>query len=115
MGESRRVEKVEKEIRTVIAEYLIQRYSDPVDGMASVTQVKVSPDFRYGRVHISLFNSSDSEAQIEAFNRQHREFERELNSKLRLKFCPKLEFILDESFEQYEKVDSILEQLKSQS
>jgi ribosome-binding factor A len=111
--DNHRVPRVEKQIREVIGRYLIGGFRGDVDGIISVTRVIASRDIRTAKVLVTLMGLGDGQAPakkaaIKELNAHAHEFQREVNHRLQMKFCPKVTFFYDEGFENAMKVENIL-------
>lgn len=74
----------------------------------TVTQVKPSPDMRHATVFVEPLGGQNAAGVLAALNR-HRGFLRgELGRAIELKFTPELRFAEDTSFDQAERIATIL-------
>ena len=113
MSESRRVQRVEKELREIVASYVIRHCTED---LLSVTQVKVSKDLRQARVYVSVVGASRvSDEKLDELQEHGPEIQHQIAKRLRMKYCPKLKFFNDESVEMNEKVDEILAKMNTES
>ena len=105
-GQSRRVQRVEKELRAIIASYVIRNCPE---GMFNVNGVKVSKDLRQAKVFVSQIGQTNVVPEdLEVLQEHGAEIQREIAKRLRMKYCPKIKFYNDESVAMSEKVDAIL-------
>lgn len=115
MKESHRLQKVEKEIREVIASHLLQFYRSELDGLISVSRVSVTSDLRQARVYVThIGNEAALYENIEVLNSHAAEIQHLLAKKLAMKFTPKLRFYFDETFYNSLSVETKLKELKEQ-
>lgn len=111
MSESRRVQRVEKELREIVASYVIRHCNED---MYNVNGVKVSKDLRQAKVFVSIIGQINvSQDKLDELQEHSSEIQREIAKKLRMKYCPKIKFYNDESVAMAEKVDAILANIKS--
>ncbi len=114
MAASRRVQRVEKEVHQIVSEYMISGLKVPLHGMVSISRVSVSPDFKSGKIYVTeLLPNPDMDKNIDILNEFAPYFQKEINNKLRMKFCPKLKFYNDEGYKNTLVVDKILNDLKN--
>jgi ribosome-binding factor A len=110
-GDSHRVQKVEKELREIIATYVVRHFTSSLLG---VTQVNVTADLRTAKVFLTAMGQALidddklKEVQAHAFDMQ-----KEISAKLRMRYCPKLKFVKDEGTAASVLVDEILTKIKS--
>ena len=100
MGESkpRRVLRVEREIRDIIARYLISGFKYPLPSFVSVVCVNATRDLRLARVTISVLESCEAEEKmVKILNMHTHDFQAQISRSLNMKFCPKVSFYPDKS------------------
>ncbi len=116
MSDSRRLQRVEKEIRQIVSQYMITGLKVPLKGMVSISRVKVSPDFKSGKIFVTeVLENEDMQENVETLNEFAPYFQKEISGKLRMKYIPKLKFYNDEGFKNTKVVESILSDLKDDS
>ena len=74
----------------------------------TVTEVRPAPDLRSARVYVMPLGGERAEEAVDALQRAAAHLRGEVNRRVRLKFSPALTFELDRSFEQVERIDSLL-------
>lgn len=108
---SRRLHRVEDQLRREIAELLLRRVEDPRVGMATVTAVDVTPDLRHAIVDISVIGSeAERQESIEGLEAAGGFIRRELGRRLRLKAIPELSFRLDRGAEHAMRIQQLLDE-----
>ncbi|HJP34644.1 MAG TPA: 30S ribosome-binding factor RbfA [Gammaproteobacteria bacterium] len=105
--------RVAQSIRRTLAPLVNDWVRENHSGMASVTQADVSPDLKRSRVYVSLYGCEDTASIVTQLNRQAGRFRHALGGELRLRNLPAIEFCLDESIEQGDKVSRMLETFKT--
>ena len=110
MSEGRRTNRVEKEIRGIVAEYLIRHFSQD---LLSVSQVRVTKDLKGATVYLSSLKQSPTPLDvIESVQSVAKDIQIEINKKLRMKYCPRLKFTNDDGGDYGEKIDQLLSQIR---
>ena len=110
--QSRRLQRVEKEVRQIVSEHIISGLKMPLNGMVSVSRVSVSPDLKSARVFITeLLDNDEIDQDIDTLNDSRFSFQKEISSRLRMKFCPKLRFVADPGYSNMLKVNQVLNDL----
>src|SRR5260370_3725214 len=91
-----RVARVAEQLRQEISEIIIRDLKDPRIGMATISEVKLSPDLRNAVVKVSVVGEADSRrAAINGLDHAKGFIRRELGSRLsNLRFAPDLHFQL---------------------
>ena len=106
-----RLLKVGEQVRHIISELLTrQEVHDEVLSAhtVSVTEVRMSPDLRHAAVFIKSLLGADEEAVLKALRTHTAYFQREVGSRLKLKYAAKIKFLADESFDVASRIDTLL-------
>ena len=109
-----RLTRINEGLRREIGESLFRVMNEEAFDLAavSVTHVVVSSDLKHARVLISIREHKDGRAQMLALLAQHRaDIQHEISKKLLLKYTPRLEFTLDTSIEEGDRILAKLYQL----
>src|ERR671935_2821530 len=109
---SHRVERVAAQLRQEISEIIVRDLKDPRIGMASITEVKLSPDLRNATVKVSVVGESEGQhAAIDGLEHAKGFIRRELGARLsNLRFAPDLHFQLDEGVAYSVRVSQLLKE-----
>lgn len=109
---SRRQKQVNQAIRREISELLTRHVNDPrITGIISVTEVDVSPDLMQAKVFVSVMGSEDEKNDLfEGLASASDFLRRELGSRLKLRYIPRLVFEKDDSMEKAEHLLHLIEQ-----
>lgn len=125
-GESHRHERVEKEIRDVVGNYLLGGFRTELAGLISLTRVRVSGDMKIANFNFTIMLTQDEGETPEAFekrsviarretekemNEQARDFQAELAHRLKMRFTPRCQFHYDDGFEAALKVEKVLREM----
>ena len=108
-----RLDRVNALLKRVIGEgmFRIMQNDDVSPALITVTDVACATNLRDATVKVSVFGDSSTQERALGHLVHHaREFQRAVNSQVRLKFTPQLHFQLDHSLE---KGDHVLEILNS--
>ena len=74
----------------------------------TVPEVRMAPDLKLANAYIMPLGGDRAEEIVEALNRHQRFIRGRIAPELDLKFAPELRFFVDETFEQFGKIDSLL-------
>ncbi len=110
-GPSQRQLRVGEEVRHLLAEMLSREaYDDPVLQRTSVTvtEVKISPDFRHARVYVMPLGGKDIEEVVASLNAQASHFRGQLGRMLTIKYIPKLFFTEDTTFAEGGRIEALM-------
>jgi ribosome-binding factor A len=109
--QSVRVLKVGERVRHILSELLArQEVHDEVVSAAniSVTEVRMTPDLRNATAYVKPLLGADEEAVVTALRQNTAFLQREVAKRLGLKFAPKLKFRGDESFDEADRIERLL-------
>ncbi len=111
--ESTRQQKIARQIQRDIADIFQKEAAAIVRGvMVTVTTVRVSPDFGYAKIYVSVFPFDKGEAVLAELKSNNWMIRRALGQRIRfqLKVVPELEFFIDDSLEYIENIDNLLKE-----
>jgi ribosome-binding factor A len=112
MGDGRRVQRVEKELQHIVANYLVRGFKGQLQGLVSVSRVESNPKLRTAKVYISVMGSDEQrETSIDTLQEHAREIQNHVNKQLRMKFVPRLSFVLDQGLQKLLHVESLLREI----
>lgn len=112
-GDGRRKERVEREIQNTIAQFLIKGFKTPLPGLVTVSAVRMPGDFRTAKVYISVLGSdSDKSGAMKILEERAFEVQNFIGRELKMRYCPKITFLQDDTTEKVLKIEKILQELK---
>jgi ribosome-binding factor A len=112
----RRLGRIEREIREVIAGHLLSGFRGELSGFVSVSRVVVSRDLRHAKVLITVLGTeADRTASLKELAAHAYEIQGLVNHALRMKFVPRLTFAYDEGMENSLRVEKILREIAIQN
>ena len=109
--ENTRQQKIARQIQKDLGGIFARELVEVVRGvMVTVTEVRMSPDLEYARIWVSVFPFDRHAAIIASLEANNRLIRKTLGGKVRnqMRVVPELTFVLDDSFEYIEKIDSLL-------
>ena len=110
-----RMGRVDEELKREISNVInFELENSKVTGMVSVTKVKVTPDLRYARVYVSIFNSKNKERTLEGLKESSGFIRSRVANTVNLRITPEIVFVYDDSEEQGARIDAILERIKKE-
>lgn len=110
-GESTRQLKIARELQRHLAELLRSKGMAPFDGaMITVSEVRVSPDFSFAKVFVSVFPSEKGEKVLEILKEHTKSLRGELGHIVakQLRIVPEIVFFLDTSLDYAAHIDELL-------
>ena len=110
-GRSVRLLRVGEQVRHILSDILARGdvHDDTLQShLVSVTEVRMSPDLRHALVFVKPLLGQDEETVLKALRTNTAFLQREVATRVRLKYAAKLKFRADESFDEGGKIDAIL-------
>lgn len=116
MPQGYRPDRVGDQIRQELSELLTRgELHDPGIGFITLTRVKMSPDLQLARVYYTMLGDPRArEETAKALDRAAPFVRRRIAGRLRLRRAPEFEFRFDESIEQQDRIEQILNELHAQ-
>jgi len=112
-SKSNRMGRVNEEIKKVVSQTINYDLSNKsVTGMVTVTRVRTTPDLRYAKIYVSLFQSKNVAETMAGLKKSEPYIRSRVASEINMRITPELVFVLDDSEEQGEKIDQILNKIK---
>jgi ribosome-binding factor A len=114
MPNPRRVERLAALIEEIVSELLQREIKDPrVAGLISVTRVQLSQDARHAKIYVSVLGSEEErQATMQVLERAKGFIRSKLGGELTIRHVPEVQFVLDRSLEQGDRVLAILKGLE---
>ncbi len=104
-----RMRKVNELLREVIADE-VHQLQDPRIGFVTVTAVDCAPDLRTAKVYYSVLGDDEERRGTqEALSHSAPRMQAAVGAQVRLKYLPKLAFVLDESIERGLHIERLLQ------
>lgn len=102
---SHRIAQIESTMKRALSQVLQRDISDPrIEGMVSITEVKVAPDLSEAYVSISVLPTEKQTKTLYGLRHAASHIHSKLNKHLRLRQIPQLHFRLDESLKKQAEV-----------
>jgi len=93
-----------------ISQIIAREVEPPHDCLITVMKVEVTPDLKLAKVFVSILPENKTGSALEKLKRQTSEVQRLLNSRLTMKFSPRIEWAVDLTNVKYAQIDDALKQ-----
>jgi ribosome-binding factor A len=116
-GRSVRLLRVGEQFRHILSELFARDevHDDVLNSHSvSVTEVRMSPDLRHASAFIKPLLGANEEKVLKALRTNTAFFQKEVASRVSMKYAAKLKFLADDSFDQATHIDGLLAQPKVQ-
>ncbi len=109
---SNRIERANSEIQRCLIEIIKNKMNDPrVDKVVSITEVSVTPDFKFCKAKVSVLDLNDVEKVTKVLQSSEGFIKRELAKMVDMPQVPKINFVVDKSAISALRVEEILKTL----
>ena len=105
---STRQQKIARQIQKDMADIFARELAGKLRGvMTTVTTVRVSPDFGYAKIYVSVFPFGEAQRIMQILDDESWLVRRSLGQRIRhqLKVVPEVQFFLDDSLEYIENIE----------
>ncbi len=114
---SQRQLRVAEQIRHILGETLVRgHFRDPVlmdaSNKVTVTEVRISPDLKHATAYVMALGGEGMKDILPALNEAAPVFQKDVGRHAELKFTPKIQFRTDDSFDNAQRLEGILSNLK---
>lgn len=109
-----RFERANSEIQRCISDIVHNKMNDPrISPLLYISEVNVTPDFRYCKVKVALDSEDKSELDgvIKVLEKSEGFIKRELANMVRMPYMPKLQFVIDKGTMATVRINEILKTL----
>ena len=108
----KRLNRIDEELKKEITNILTYDLKNPnVTGIISVTRVKITPDFKYAKVYVSIMNAKNIKETFAGIKKSAGFIRTEIAKRVNLRITPELVFVLDDSIEYGTKIEAILKDI----
>jgi ribosome-binding factor A len=106
---SHRLAQIESTLQRAIADVLQRDLADPrVEGLISITKLKVSPDLSQAYVNVSILPEEKQARVVQGLQHAAGHIQRLTRKRVALKAVPRLEFRLDEGLKRQATVEQAI-------
>lgn len=108
---SNRQLRVGQEVRKVIATALENgeaRSPEVAEAFITITNVIMSPDLKYATVYLTTLNGKNLGVVLEQLTAEKWIFKKLVADKLKLRFTPEINFRVDDTFDEAEKINRLM-------
>lgn len=111
MKKTRRTTRVGENVRDALAQVLRLDIKDVDVGWSSISEVEVSPDLHYARVHVTGLKEDETRATVETLRKLAPKIRHFLGKRIQLRYTPELDFRYDETAMRALRVETLLREV----
>jgi len=103
--------RVGEEIRHILADIFIRsecRSPDLFDANITISEVRVAPDMKNATAFFMPLAGQNKEKLLKALKDSAPEIRHLVSQRIKLRYTPKIHFLLDESYEVAQKIETLL-------
>lgn len=110
-----RTERVGAMVRETLGKQFQRNMPEYLDGLVTVSSVKMSPDLRIAKVYVSIYRSTTKpEILIKRLNTHAPEIRKRLGDDVEMRHLPELRFFLDDTLDTAERIDKLLKSVREE-
>jgi ribosome-binding factor A len=106
-----RQEKISSLLKRLAAEFFLKNVGE-IGVLASVTKVEISADLFNAKIFFSVLPENEERKILKQLFALKKDFRRHIARNLKIKFIPRVIFLIDESIKKQRKIDEALAALK---
>ena len=115
MAQGARPQRVADELRKELSILIAREVQDPGIGFLTITRVKVTADLQLARVFYTTIGDEKTRKETsKALGRALPFLRRQVGNRLRLRSVPELQFVYDESIEQQDRIERIIQDIHAE-
>ena len=115
MSQGSRPDRVAEQIRQELSVLIAREVQDPGIGLLTITRVKVTPDLQQARVFYTIIGDDTARKETaKGLGRALPFLRRQVGQRLRLRHVPELQFLYDESIEQQDRIERIIQDIQAE-
>lgn len=112
MADYTRATRVKELLREEISQIITVELKDPLVGMTTVTEVKLTGDLKSARVYVNIYgDESVTNRTLRGLGRATKFIRAEIGRRTELKFVPEIRFVYDDSIDHAQNIESILDRI----
>ena len=105
----KRHHRVAQQLQKELAELLISDVKDPRVGFVTVTEVRLSEDLKHAQIYVSVYGPKEQRQQsLSGLQAASGYLQSTVAHKLGLRFTPHLSFSLDETLDEAERLETLV-------
>ena len=117
-AKSQRQMRVGEELRHLISNVLLREtfYDQIIEtNNITITEVSVSPDLKNAKIYVMPLGGKQKLEVVNSLNKVKGRIKKLISSNITLRHIPKINFIIDKSFENAKNIDDILRKIRNKN
>ncbi len=86
------------------------------NALVTVTRVLMSPDLKYAKIYLSVYNRDDKAVVIQELNQEKSRLKNGLGTRIRkhVRRIPEIDFFLDDTLDEMSRLNELFDELKKE-
>jgi ribosome-binding factor A len=115
MTSFKRADRVADLIKAEISDIFLKQIRDPGIGTVTITDVEVTDDLRYAKIFFVAMGKDEINDDMRlALQRAKGFLKRELGKRLKLRYVPDIQFVVDKSFAYGNRIEKLIAEIHRQ-
>jgi len=110
---SKRISRLNELIKEEIGKILLKEGNFPKGVLVTITRVETLADLSEAKVWVSVFPGDKGGKIIENLNKRIYFLQQKINKTLKIKFVPKIRFLIETKTKEAARVEELLEKIKN--
>jgi ribosome-binding factor A len=107
-----RPQRVASLLKEELGAVLVKEYAGQLEGLTTVTEVRLSPDLRVARIYVSIFGNAEvRERTMEFLTAELPHIRGLLGSRIRIRFMPELHLHMDQTLDHVDRINAIIKKI----
>lgn len=106
---SHRMQQINSLLKETLGEIFTLELETPSSFLITISKVETVADLKTAKVWLSILPFDKSQEGLALVVRKKKDIQHELGKKIKLKFTPKLEFIIDDTQQRVAEIESLID------
>lgn len=106
-----RLSKIESLLKEEISLIFLHKVQDRKLSLITITNVKISPDVRYAKIYLSVYEKEKREEVLFKVNELKGWIRSQLAGRVQLRYVPELDFFIDDTLDYVEKMEGLFKKI----
>lgn len=111
---SQRIERINELLKQDLGRFIREDIEMPIEAFVTITDVKTTPDMKQAKILVTIFPENLRGTALKILQKNNRRLHDLLKDELTSKFIPNLTFQIDEQEVYANKINQILDEIKSE-
>jgi len=112
---SKRIEQINALLQQIIAEILIENIEFESGVLATITRVDTAADLGHAKIFVSVLPLAKKKEALEKIRKSVFEIQKIVFLKLKIAHVPRLHFFVDETEEEAQRIEELLDKIKEEN